>query len=334
MATLHQLLPGHATVCAMDPRTFLHTVLPSHPGCVHGWSLVPFKDHISSLPLFRRTGREPPPIPGWYTVSKCRIYHCDIAYGLSFDVELGALQVLVAAQQLKPSRCRPEDDIGQDIKACHLFSPTQFNGIQQAPCHGRPHYHYKCNTFISSLLLLILKLNQVAPLPTPSPHQIALHVASMVDPAFMAVTYQSYNQRFWKPNDHVSVSDSIHHGKCGILLEIELENCLATVQLLKGGECIFPLSNLHCSHSVGDVVWVIEDPFSNTQSVHHQFIGHFSMVSYIQFATEEITVTESDGNEVHPLQFNLFYSYNSHTSFESQPSCWNPTYWNSCSGCH
>ena len=267
-------------------------------------------------------------------VSKHGIYHHDIAYGLSFDVELGALQVLVAARQLRSSRCCPEDDIGQDVKARHLFSPAQFNGIQQAPCRGHPRYHYKRNTFVSGLLLLTLKLNQVAPLPTPSPHQIALHVALMVDPAFMAVTYQSYNQRFWKPNDHVSVSDSVHHGKRGILLEIELENCLATVQLLEGGECISPLSNLRCSHSIGDVVRVIEDPFSNTQSVHHQFIGHFGMVSYIEFAMEEITMTESDGNEIRPLQFNLFYSYNSHTSFESQPSCWNLTYWNSRSGHH
>ena len=267
-------------------------------------------------------------------MSKHRIYHRDIAYGLSFDAELGALQVLVVARQLKPSRRHPEDNISQDVKACHLFSLTQFNGIQRAPCCGHPRYHYKRNTFISSLLLLILKLNQVALLPTPFPHQIILHVTSMVDLAFMAVTYQSYNQQFWKPNDHVSVSDSIQHRKRGILLKIELENRLAIVQLLKGGECISSLSNLRHSHSIGDVVWVIKDPFSNTQNVHHQFIGHFSMVSYIEFAMEEITMTESNGNKVHPLQFNLFYSYNSHTSFESQPSCWNPTYWNSCSGHH
>ena len=236
MATLHQLLPGRATVCTMDPQTFLCTVPPSYPSCVHGLSLVPFEDHVSLLPLFGWTGRKPPPIPGWYTVSKHRIYHRDIAYGLSFDAELGALQVLVVARQLKPLRRHPEDNISQDVKACHLFSLTQFNGIQRAPCCGHPRYHYKRNTFISSLLLLILKLNQVALLPTPFPHQIILHVTSMVDLAFMAVTYQSYNQQFWKPNDHVSVSDSIQHRKRGILLKIELEDRSATVQLLKGGE--------------------------------------------------------------------------------------------------
>jgi hypothetical protein len=108
-----------------------------------------------------------------------------------------------------------------------------------------PRYHYKRNTFVSGLLLLTLKLNQVVPLPTPSPHQITLHIASMVDPAFMAGTYQSYNQRFWKPDNCVTVSDSVYHGKCGILLEIELENCLATVRLLEGEEYISPLSDLH-----------------------------------------------------------------------------------------
>ena len=75
----------------------------------------------------------------------------------------------------------------REVVTRRLFSPAQFTGIQQAPCRGRPRYHYKCNTFISGLLLLTLKLNQVAPLPTPSPHQIALHVTSMVDPVFMAV---------------------------------------------------------------------------------------------------------------------------------------------------
>lgn len=266
-------------------------------------------------------------------MSKRGIYRRDTAYGLSFDEESGTLQVLVAARQLKPSRRRLEDDIGQDVNARRLFSPDQFGGIPQAPCRGRPQYHYKRNTFVSGLHLLALKLNQVAPLPTPSPHQIALHVASMVDPAFMTATYQSYNQRFWKPDDHVTVSDSVHHGKRGILLEIELENRSATVRLPEGDEYISPLADLRRSYSVGDVVRVIEDPFSDTQNVHHQLLGHFGIVSYIEFATEEITVTESDGSEVRPPRFNLFYSYCC-TSFESQPSCWNPTYRNSRSGHH
>jgi ribosomal protein L21E len=264
-------------------------------------------------------------------VSKCGIYHRDIAYGHFFDVELGALQVLVVARQLKPSRRQSENDIGQDVHALCLFSADQFTGIPQAPCCGCPRYHYKCNTFVSGLLLLTLKLNQVVPLPTPSPHQITLHVASMVDPVFMAGTYQSYNQWFWKPDDCVTVSDSVYHGKRGILLEIELENRSTTVRLLEGEEYISPLSDLRRSYTVGDVVRVIEDPFSDRQKIHHQLIGHFGMVSYIEFMTEEVTVTESDGNEVHPLQFNLFYSYH-RTSFEFQPSCWNPTYRNSWSG--
>jgi hypothetical protein len=186
---LHQFLTGRATVCATDSRTFIRVVPPSHSGCVRGWSLVSFEDHISSLPLFGRTGHQPPPTPGWYTVSKCGIYHRDIAYGHFFDVESGALQVLVAARQLKPSRRQSENDIGQDVHALCLFSADQFTGIPQAPCCGCPRYHYKCNTFVSGLLLLTLKLNQVVPLPTPSPHQITLHVASMVDPVFMAGTY-------------------------------------------------------------------------------------------------------------------------------------------------
>ena len=147
----------------------------------------------------------------------------------------------------------------------------------------------------------------------------------------MAATYQSYNQQFWKSGDMVIVSDSVYQEKRGILLKIELENRSATVCLLKGEEYISPLSNLCCFYSIGDVVWVIEDPFSDLQNVHHQFIGQSGMVSYVDFATEEITVTKSDSSEVRPLAFNLFYSY-CHTSFKFQPSYWNPMYRSSLSG--
>jgi ribosomal protein L21E len=299
---------------------------------VRGCSLVPFKDRVSSLRLFGPAGRrEPPFIPGWYTVSKRGLYHSDIAYGLFFNEDSGELQVVVAAQQLKLSSHRPEDDIGQDVNACRLFSPDQFKGQQQAPYRGWSYYLHKRKTFVSGLLLLTLKLNQVAPLPTPSPHQISFHVALMVDLPFMAATYQSYNQRFWKSDDLVIVSNSLYQEKRGVLLEIELENRSATVRLLEGEKYISPLSNLRCSYSIGDVVRVIENPFSNMQNVHHQFIGQSGMVSYVDFATEEITVTKSDSSEVRPLAFNLFYSY-CRTSFESRPSYWNPTYWNSLSG--
>lgn len=123
----HQLLTGHATVCTTDPWTLLHAVPPLHYGCMHGWSLVPFEDHISSLPFFRWTEYKVPFILGWYTVSKCGIYHHDITYSLSFNEESGVLQVLVAAPQLKPSEHTLEDDIGQDVNAHRLFSPVQCN---------------------------------------------------------------------------------------------------------------------------------------------------------------------------------------------------------------
>ncbi|KAI9571089.1 WD40-repeat-containing domain protein [Boletus coccyginus] len=251
-ATLYKNLPHRSTVCAVGPSTFLLAVPVSHISCVCGWSLVPFEDRISLSPVF---GCSEPPLPGWYTISKHGMYKGDVAYGLSFEGESGELRVLIASQTLKPPKCWPGDDIGQAHHARRLFSPNQFRGKQLVPYHGWSHYEYKKETYISGLLLISLRLNQVAPLPTPTPHQIALHVASMVSPAFMTTTYQTYNQQFWKENDIVVVSNSAYFEKHGVLLEIEHASCLARVYLLlEGEEFSFPLSNLHRKYVLGDVV--------------------------------------------------------------------------------
>ena len=301
---VYKILPGHATVCTPDPWTFIHTILPFHENCFHGWSLVPFEHQISPRSLF---GQPEPSIPGWYSVSKCGPHHGDITYALSFNAELQEFQVLVAGWQFKPMRWI-EDDIRQDVNACRLFIQDQFQGIPQAPYWGWACFLFQWKTFVSGLLLLTLKLNQVAHLPTPTPSQISLHVTSVVDPPFMTSTYLAYHWQIWKPRDWVIISDSVHLGGWGTQLAIDLENHLVTIQLLNSEDYIYPLYSLHCSYSIGDSVWVVQDPFSDISNIHHHFMGQSGMVSDVEVSeTEEITVTDSNSEEVHILTvFTLF----------------------------
>lgn len=261
---------------------------------------MPFEARLSFLGVI---GQPEPSVPGWYTVSKRGLYKGDIAYGLSFQRDSGELHVLLPSRQLKPKKRKSDEDIGRDTKARCLLSPVVCTGKPQAlvPLRGNPRHRYRNKTFVSGLLLMTLKLNQVIPVANPSPYQIALHVASTVDHSFMVTTYQSYNRQFWKTNDRVIISDSVYYGQVGVLIEIERENGFATVLLSDGTEYSSSMSNLRRSFRIGDVVRVIEDSFSDAQNVYHNVLGHFGAISFLDFETEEITVMESNQNQVRRL---------------------------------
>ncbi|KIJ09726.1 hypothetical protein PAXINDRAFT_17203 [Paxillus involutus ATCC 200175] len=291
-ASEHKLLRGRVTVSTLDPSTFLHALPPSHPSSVHSYSLVPAEEYVR---LFGVAAHKPQ-VPGWYKILKRGTYKGDLGYALSYNAASGCLDILLASRNLPDPTCRDRDDkIGQDQKARCLFKPELHGGAVQPSIRGMACYSYKRHTYISGLLLLQLTKTQVEPVLTPSPHQIALHVGSMVDPAFMAATHARYNRQFWKERDGVLVCDAAHRGKRGFLLTITMESQSATVQLLEGGEYIVPLSDLQCHHVVGDVVRVIEDPHSDLRNIHHQAIGKFGNVSHIDFDTDEITFMDSMG---------------------------------------
>ncbi|KIK79220.1 hypothetical protein PAXRUDRAFT_16447 [Paxillus rubicundulus Ve08.2h10] len=194
-ASKHKLLWGRITVSVLDPSTFIHTLPLYHSSSVNCYSLVPAKEYIR---LFSVAALEPQ-VPGWYNILKCGTYKGDLAYALSYNAASSCLNILLASQYLPDPTCQDHDDkIGQDQKARCLFKPELYGGAIQPSICGMACYSYKRHMYISGLLLLQLTKTQVEPVLTPSPHQIALHVGSMVDPAFMVIAHAHYNWQFWK----------------------------------------------------------------------------------------------------------------------------------------
>ncbi|KAH0828588.1 hypothetical protein J3R83DRAFT_2890, partial [Lanmaoa asiatica] len=85
-------------------------------------------------------------------------------------------------------------------------------------------YKFKRHCYVAGLLLLQLLEKQVHPCLTPSPHQILLHLESKITPSFMNDTFRWYNQKFWKPLDHVVVNDAAYIGLRARLVSIDHEN--------------------------------------------------------------------------------------------------------------
>ncbi|KAF8833154.1 hypothetical protein BDN67DRAFT_986211, partial [Paxillus ammoniavirescens] len=289
---LHKLLPRYVTVYAADPCTFLRALPKSHPACVKTWILVLLENQRN---LF---GGAEPAVPGWYTILKCGLYKGDIGYALSYDSDAGSMELLVVSRQLDdPTHQRDNSDIGQDQRARCLFLPDLYAGTSQPPLRGRACHKYKGHLFVAGLLLLKLKRSDVRPFSTPSPHQIALHVESAVNLAFLTASLHRYNQLFWKEGDRVTVCNAAHQGQHGVLQAISFETQSAMVHLLEGGKCFVPFSELQCCFSAGDVVRIINNPHSNIQNVHHQVIGKFGNIISVDVDTEEVMVLDSVGEE-------------------------------------
>ncbi|KAH0826000.1 hypothetical protein J3R83DRAFT_7469 [Lanmaoa asiatica] len=287
-AKVDRYFPGRVTVCAPYPNVFLHTVPPSHCSCIRGWSLIPVEDRIPAC-LF---GWPTPSLPTWYTVSKRGIYKGDIAYALDFNSDTMELHILLAPRRLSPKKRHTKEEGLRYTETRRLFSPEEYRGQPLPPRYGLPCYRYKEQIFLAGLLLMRVNISQVVHLPAPSPQQIGPHVASRMNPSFMKKTYEKYNQKFWKPGDRVTISDSTHLGKHGNILTIDRETESAVVVLSDGPEHPIPLSLLSRLYRIGDGIRVIEDPYSNDQSACHGLIGRCGLISRVDCETGEATVTE------------------------------------------
>ena len=103
----------------------------------------------------------------------------------------------------------------------------------------------KKHFYVAGLLLFQLTETQVQPFLSPSPHQIALHVESKINPSFMNDTHRRYNHKFWKPLDCVVVNDLNYFHLSSTLLSINLENNSAVVKtMLERDQLLLPLSSL------------------------------------------------------------------------------------------
>ena len=289
----HKLLPGRVTVHAAYPNVFLHAVPSSHRSCIRGWSLIPVEDRI-----WQPSSEGPTPsVPGWYSVSKRGIYKEDIAYAISFDRDSAELDVLVVPRRITP-RNPPMDALGRAHNARTLFSPDIHHGRPRSPYRGLPRHEHSANVFISGLLLMKLKTNQFRQVSVPSPSQISLHAASMVDPQFIKATHRKYNRLFWNAGDRVTISDPSLGDTWGSLISIDIENQCAVVCLPDDSEYELPLSSLRRLHRVGDVVRVLTDPFSHSRYVHHQNLGRTGIICDIDPLLDDITIQDPSASQV------------------------------------
>ena len=189
--------------------------------------------------------------------------------------------------------------IGQDCHACRLFSQENYKGVGSTSMYRHLTFIFQRHRYIAGLLLLQVPETQVHVLPTPSPHQISLHLQSGIDPAFMDDTRRRYNQMFWKPLDCVVVNDASRFQVPSKLVSIDLENNSALVEsILEGESLVVSLAALDRVYQVGDLVRVITDPCSDCRNIHHEYIGKFGLVAEVDYCTGEVTFLDQDHSPV------------------------------------
>lgn len=301
-------LPGRVSVFAPDRKTLFSRAPPSHIDCIRSYTRVPAED-IALHALFSG----PRTIPAWCIITKRGLYKGDLGYVVAFDHKSGVLDILVASRYLSPLPRLPDDEmIGEDPHARRLFSQENYKGIGSTRMHGHPTFVFQNRRYIAGLLLLQLPATQVRELPTPSPHQISLHVHSGIAPAFMDDTRRRYHQTFWKPLDRVVVNDASYFQLHSQLVSVDLENKSAVVESIVERENLaVSLAALYRVYQPGDLVRVIADPCSDRRNVHHENIGKFGLVTEVDYGTEEVTFLDQDHSLVSAFSsFNETYPSN------------------------
>ncbi|KAG6381505.1 hypothetical protein JVT61DRAFT_88 [Boletus reticuloceps] len=305
-ASMIEGLHGRVNVQAPDPKTFLGHLPPSHIGCVRSYTLVPPEDRI---PIFRSFG-DVRAIPAWCLITRRGRYKGDLGYIISFNSQSGLFDILVASRELKPLPRHDNDDmVGEDAHARRLFFPQKYGGTQRAPVRGYNTYNFQRHRYVAGLMVMQLSDTQVRPYPNPSPHQIALHLESGINPSFMIDTRRRYNQVFWKPRDRVVINDANYFHVRAQLVSVDIENYSAVVETLIERERLFaPLSSLERVYEVGDPVRMIADPSSDLQNVHHSKIGKSGLIMEIDCETQEVTFIDDEHSPIRASPY-LLESY-------------------------
>ena len=113
-ASIIEGLPGHMSIYTPDPKTLLTHVPPFHTNCIQSFTLIPAEECIPVDWTFGRIRT----ILTWCIVTKCGRYNGDLGYMISFNVQSGLSDLLVASRDLCPHpRCNEDDLIGMDPHA-------------------------------------------------------------------------------------------------------------------------------------------------------------------------------------------------------------------------
>ena len=224
------------SIYAPDPKTLLSHVPPSHTDCMWNFTLIPAEDCIPLDQIFGKFHA----IPTWCIVMNHGWYNGNLGYMISFNTQSGLCDVLVASRELcSHPRCDEDDLISMDSHAHRLFFPESYMGTRSASLQGHPTFKFQGHRYVAGLLCTYsaTRETQVRPFPTPSPHQMELHVKAQINPQFVNDTRKHYNQKFWKASDNIVVNDVSHFDLYAILVSVNLQNCSAIVEpILEGGE--------------------------------------------------------------------------------------------------
>ena len=194
---------------------------------MRNFTLIPAEDCIPLDWIFGKIHA----IPTWCIVMNHGWYNGNLGYMISFNTQSGLCDVLVASRELcSHPRCDEDDLISMDSHAHRLFFPESYMGTRSASLQGHPTFKFQGHRYVAGLLLIQLPEKQVCPFPTPSPHQMELHVKAQINPRFLNNTWIHYNQKFWKASDNVVVNEASHFDLHMILVSVDLQNCSTIVE--------------------------------------------------------------------------------------------------------
>jgi hypothetical protein len=154
-------------------------------------------------------------IPGWYRMTH-GAYNCNIVYGLSYDDPTKTVKLLVASRQLDDPR-----DIGKLRQERHLLEHPA----------GVDHYKYQGQEYIHGLMCIERHVTDVIRISLPTAQDIALHKELGCDPAFVSVTMHMYSAQYWLEGDEVRVVSGAMSGTWGIILDVQIDDGMALVDL-------------------------------------------------------------------------------------------------------
>ncbi|KAG1874139.1 hypothetical protein C8R48DRAFT_669745 [Suillus tomentosus] len=234
----HPTLPGRLYVTAPNSLIIRAAFPASHADCFLRCAFVS-DDQTPHASIA---------IPGWYRMTH-GVYNRDMAYGLSYDDTTKTVKLLVASRRLNDPK-----DIGK---------LRQERRLLEHPA-GVDNYKYRGQEYIHGLMCIEQHLTDVVRICLPAAQDIVLHKESGCDPQFVSVTMHMHSAQYWREGDEVRVVSGALSGTWGIILDVQINDGTALVDLA----CV-PGSNSALIDIDAPVSFPIMDLRRRIQAGHH-----------------------------------------------------------------
>ncbi|KAG2094044.1 uncharacterized protein F5147DRAFT_657285 [Suillus discolor] len=234
----HPTLPGRLYVTAPNSIIIRAAFPSSHADCFL-WCAFASDDQTPHASIA---------IPGWYRMTH-GAYNRDIAYRLSYDDPMKTVKLLVASRRLNDPR-----DIGK---------LRQEHRLLEHPA-GVENYKYRGQEYIHGLMCIEQPITDVIRISLPAAQDIVLHKELGCDPEFVSVTMHMYSAQYWREGDEVRVVSGALSGTWGIILDVQINDGMALVDLA----CV-PGSNGALIDIDAPVSFPIMDLRRRIQAGHH-----------------------------------------------------------------